>query len=275
MRRSRGLPAQGAEGAASDRRVRSGTNPSARTGETRSKGSPDPFTSYSSSNPVDLRFLHTNTSVRITVTVVTFRVTEWICSGEFEDERQRRGPPQPGPPSGSGGRLERAHDLLADADANGLVPEADLPWVAEVAYAAGHLDATIEAWERAHTASVRGGYDLAAAGAAVRVAMHVLFDTALMAPVRGSLSRAERLIKGREPSAVHAWLAVVRSYERLLSGDVGAAPEWARQAVDIGTRLVPAAAAIGRVAEARCLIRGQGPRGAEGARRSRRGHAHG
>jgi len=152
------------------------------------------------------------------------------------------------------GDWKTAHELLAVADASGLVPEADLPWVAGVAYAAGHLDATIEGWERAHAAAVRGGDHLAAAGAAVRVAMHLLVDTALMAPVRGWLSRAERLIQDREPTAVHAGLAVARSYERLLSGDLGAASEWARQAVDLGTRFDPASAAIGRVAEARCLI---------------------
>ncbi|HVJ21213.1 MAG TPA: tetratricopeptide repeat protein [Polyangiaceae bacterium] len=154
----------------------------------------------------------------------------------------------------AGGDWKGAHALLADADASGLVPEAELPWVAEVAYAAGHLDATIEAWERAHMASVRAGDDLSAAGAAIRVALHLLIDTALMAPVRGWLSRAERLIQGREATPVHAWFAVARSYERLLSGDVGAAAEWSRQAVDVGTRLDPAAAAVGRVAAARCQI---------------------
>jgi tetratricopeptide (TPR) repeat protein len=152
------------------------------------------------------------------------------------------------------GDWKEAHALLAEADANGLVAEADLPWAAQVAYAAGQLDATIDAWERAHVAAVRVGDDLSAAAAAIRVAMHLLFDTAMMAPVRGWLSRAERLIKGREPTSVHAWYAVVRSYERLLSGDVGTAAEWARQAVDIGTPFDPAAAAIGRVAQARCQI---------------------
>ena len=49
-----------------------------------------------------------------------------------------------------GGDWKRAHALLADADAKGLLAPTDLPWAAEVAYAAGHLDATIEAWERAH-----------------------------------------------------------------------------------------------------------------------------
>src|SRR5262245_28350915 len=107
------------------------------------------------------------------------------------------------------GDWKRAYELLTDADAGGLVTEADLPWVAQVAYAAGQFDATIEVWERAHAACVRGGNDVAAAGAAVRVAMHLLFDTALMAPVRGWLARAERLIQGLGPTPVHAWFAVV------------------------------------------------------------------
>src|SRR5262245_9697236 len=152
------------------------------------------------------------------------------------------------------GDWKAAHAVLADADASGLLAEADLPWAAQVAYAAGQLDATIDAWERAHVAAARGGDDLSAAAAAIRVAMHLLFDTAMMAPVRGWLSRAERLIKSRGPTPVHAWFAVVQSYERLLSGDVDTAAEWARQAVEIGTPFDPAAAAIGRVAQARCQI---------------------
>jgi tetratricopeptide (TPR) repeat protein len=152
------------------------------------------------------------------------------------------------------GDWKTAHDLLASADGSGLLHPGDLPLLAEVAYAAGHLDTTIEAWERAHAAAKQGGDDVAAAGAAVRVAMHMLFDTALLAPVRGWLSRAERLLEGREPTPVHAWLGVVRSYERLFSGDVNAAAEWARRAVEIGANLDATAAAIGRVAVARCSI---------------------
>jgi hypothetical protein len=131
---------------------------------------------------------------------------------------------------------------------------ADLPLVAQVAYAAGHLDLTIETWERAYAESVRAGDALSAAGAAVRVAMHLLFDTALMAPVRGWLSRAERLLDVKGVTPVHAWLAVVRNYERMLAGDARGAREWARRAIEMGARCDPAAAAVGRVAEARCLI---------------------
>jgi tetratricopeptide (TPR) repeat protein len=152
------------------------------------------------------------------------------------------------------GEWQQALDLLIDADASTPLNGLDLPLLAGVAYAAGRLDVTISAWERAHAQSVHAGDHLAAAGAAVRVAMHLLFDTALMAPVRGWIKRTERLLEGHHETPVHAWLAVVRNYERLLSGDFESARHWARQAIAVGTKCNPAAAAIGRLAEARSLI---------------------
>jgi tetratricopeptide (TPR) repeat protein len=154
----------------------------------------------------------------------------------------------------SNGDWQRAFDLLMQADADGLLAVIDLPMLGEVAYAAGHLDVTIEVWERAHAAFKQAGEPVAAAGAAVRVAMHLLFDTALMAPVRGWLARAELLLEGRGETPAHAWFAVVRTYERMLTGDVHGAREWARRAIELGSNCDPAACAIGRVAEARLLI---------------------
>jgi tetratricopeptide (TPR) repeat protein len=152
------------------------------------------------------------------------------------------------------GGWEQAFDLLTEADVAGLLPPTDLPMLGEVAYAAGHVDVCIEAWERAHAACLQGGDQVAAAGAAVRVALHLLFDTALMAPVRGWSARAERLLEGRGETPVHAWLAVVLAYERMLTGDLPGARPWARRAIEVGARCDPAASAIGRVAEARLLI---------------------
>ncbi|HEX6313162.1 MAG TPA: transcriptional regulator [Acidimicrobiia bacterium] len=154
------------------------------------------------------------------------------------------------------GDWQDAFDSLTEADATGLLDPGDLPMFAEVAYAAGRLDATIEAWERAHAASVQAGDQVAAAGAAVRVAMHLLFDTALMAPVRGWLARAERLLEGQGETPAHAWCAVVRTYERMLTGDTSGSRRWARRAVEVGSKCDPAACAIGQVAEARLLILG-------------------
>ena len=142
------------------------------------------------------------------------------------------------------------------ADADGLAGPADLSLLGEVAYAAGHLDVTIEAWERAYALCVEAGDKDAAAGAAVRVAMHLLFDTALMAPVRGWLARAERLLEGQRETPANAWLAVVRTYERMLTGDLPGARPWARRAIELGSQHDPAACALGQVAEARLLILG-------------------
>src|ERR687893_1307415 len=152
------------------------------------------------------------------------------------------------------GAWEEAYELLMQADADGLAGPSDLPLLAEVAYAAGHLEVTIEAWERTHALCVRAGEPVAAAGAAVRVAMHLLLDTALMAPVRGWLARAERLLEGQEETPAHAWLAAVRAYERMLTGDHRGARPWARRAIEGGSMCEPAGRAIGRVAEARLLI---------------------
>ncbi len=65
---------------------------------------------------------------------------------------------------------------------------------------------------------------------------------------------AERLLDDQTETPVHAWLAVVRNYERMLIGDLDSARAWARIAIEVGSRCDPAAAAIGRVAEGRILI---------------------
>jgi tetratricopeptide (TPR) repeat protein len=152
------------------------------------------------------------------------------------------------------GDWEEAYDVLIEVDANGLADRADLPLLGEVAYAAGHLDVTIEAWERAHRLGLQAGDPVAAAGAAVRVAMHLLLDTALMAPVRGWLARAERLLEGQEETPAHAWLAAVRAYERMLTGDVPGARQWSERAIEAGSKRDAAACAVGRVAAARLSI---------------------
>jgi tetratricopeptide (TPR) repeat protein len=152
------------------------------------------------------------------------------------------------------GDWQQAYELFTQADARQPLDAPDLAVFANCAYAAGHVDATIDAWERVHAGGLRAADHLMAAGAAVRVALHLLFDTALLAPIRGWASRAERLLVGQDDTPVHAWIAVVRSYERLLSGDFGRAREWARRAIDVGTDREPAAAALGRIAEARSLI---------------------
>src|SRR5215210_161190 len=152
------------------------------------------------------------------------------------------------------GDWEEAYEVLVKADADGLAGPGDLALLGEVAYAAGHLDVTIEAWERAHALAAQAGDAVAAAGAAVRVAMHLLLDTALMAPVRGWLGRAERLLQGQEETPAHAWLAAVRAYERMLTGDLQGARQWSERAIAMGSGCDAAACAVGQVAAARLRI---------------------
>ena len=152
------------------------------------------------------------------------------------------------------GDWDEAYGLLMKADSDGGLGAADLPLLAEVAYAAGQLDVTMEAWERAHALCVQAGDHVEAAGAAVRLAMHLLLDTALMAPVRGWLARAERLLEGEQETSAHAWLAVVRTYERMLAGDIPGARQWSERAIEVGSSRDAAACAVGRVAAARLRI---------------------
>src|SRR5688572_26190491 len=87
----------------------------------------------------------------------------------------------------------------------------------EAAYAAGRLEETLELLERSHSVAMGAADTIAAAQAAVRLAMHFILDTGLMAPVRAWTKRAERLLQGRDETPLHAWLGVARACERWLS----------------------------------------------------------
>ena len=141
------------------------------------------------------------------------------------------------------------------ADADGALDAEGLQVLAEASYGAGHLEAAIEAFERQHTRCLADGDRLGAAAAATSVAMYLMMDTGLMAPVRGWAARAEQLLDGLEEHPVHAWLAMVRTYERFMSGDLAAAAEHAAEAIAVGARQrAPEPAAIARIGAARVQI---------------------
>ncbi len=122
-------------------------------------------------------------------------------------------------------------------------------------YGNGDFEASVAAWECLHDLLVADGDVSGAAMAAAMVAMFLMMDTGLMAPVRGWLRRAERLLTGHDEVPAHAIIAVVRAYERFMCGDMMAAREHAARAIDIGTRLgVTPAVVIGRVCTARVTI---------------------
>lgn len=148
-----------------------------------------------------------------------------------------------------------AYDLLREADTSRSLGSGELALLAQVAYATGHLEATFDAWERVHELGMREQAPVVAATGAAQIAMHLLMDAGLLAPMRVWAKRAERLLAGHDLTPVHAVLATTRGYERLLAGDHASARQLARQAIEIGTTHgVPVAIALGQVMQARSAL---------------------
>ena len=147
-----------------------------------------------------------------------------------------------------------ALDALAAAGAE--VGDAEgLELRARAAYGAGDFEASVAAWEDLHALLMADGDMAGAAWAASMVAMYLMMDTGLMAPVRGWLRRADRLLEGHAEAPARAIVAVVRGYERFMCGDMEAAGDNAAMAIELGTRLgVAPAVVIGRVCTARVTI---------------------
>ena len=126
---------------------------------------------------------------------------------------------------------------------------------AQAAYGIGEFEASVAAWEDLHSLHVNGGDRTKAARAAAMIAMYLMMDTGLMAPVRGWLRRVELLLEGHDECSAHAVIAMVRTYERFMCGDMDAARQQSVLAIELGGRLgVVPAVVIGRVAAARIRI---------------------
>jgi len=152
------------------------------------------------------------------------------------------------------GDWQVALDLL-----DALGPEAStaagLELRAQAAYGNGDFEASVGAWEQMHSLFVRQGDHVEAARAAAMIALYLMMDTGLMAPVRGWLRRAERLLDGHGETPARALMALVGTYERFMCGDMEAARLHATRAIELGERLdVRPAVVIGRVAFARTEI---------------------
>ncbi|MDW3216901.1 MAG: hypothetical protein R8G01_23120 [Ilumatobacteraceae bacterium] len=122
-------------------------------------------------------------------------------------------------------------------------------------YGSGGFEAAVGAWEDLHSHCVDAGDVRAAARAAAMVAMYLMMDTGLMAPVRGWLGRAERLVTGDDEAPALALIAMTRAYERFMCGDMEAVRVEAAAAIELGERFaVEPAVVIGRVVTARVTI---------------------
>lgn len=152
------------------------------------------------------------------------------------------------------GQWQVALALLSEHEQVALGGQA-LELKAMASYGDGQFEAAVAAWEELHSQSLREGDDEEAARAASMVAMYLMMDTGLMAPVRGWLHRATRLLMDRAESPVQALVAMVRTYERFMCGDMEEARRQAGLAIELGERHeVQPAIVIGSVAFARIKI---------------------
>lgn len=152
------------------------------------------------------------------------------------------------------GDWQEALDLL-EACGSDATTAAGLELRAQAAYGNGDFEASVKAWEDLHSLFLGADDHVEAARAASMVAMYLMMDTGLMAPVRGWLRRAERLLTGHIETPAHALIAMVRTYERFMCGDMEAARAQSALAIELGGRLgVEPAVVIGRVAAARVEI---------------------
>ena len=147
-----------------------------------------------------------------------------------------------------------ALELLGDVGSEANTAEG-LELRAQASYGSGNFEACVSAWEDLYSLHLAAGNDTDAARAAAMIAMYLMMDTGLMAPVRGWLKRADRLLEGCREFPAHAVIAMVRTYERFMCGDMETAREQSALAIDLGGRLgVGPAVVIGRVAAARIKI---------------------
>ncbi|MGQ4877231.1 hypothetical protein ACOJCM_01490 [Billgrantia sp. LNSP4103-1] len=151
------------------------------------------------------------------------------------------------------GDFARAQQLLAGIS---LPPSAELLELrAQAAYGTGDLEGTLTAYGELYHLHLEERRLHEAAFAAVMVGMYLMMDTGLMATVRAWLSRAERLVEDAPDNPVWVWLAAVRTYERLMCGDMPGTAQWAQRAMDGGQRHgLAAPSIIGQVALARVRI---------------------
>lgn len=151
------------------------------------------------------------------------------------------------------GDFVAGRELLAAWD--GPVTAELLELRGRAAYGAGDLEATLGAYEALYRLELEAERPFEAAMAAVMVAMYLMMDTGLMAPVRAWLGHAQELIRKDPDSPVWSWLEAVRTYERLMCGDMPGAGTCAQRAIDAGRRhgIVPPTI-IGRVALGRVRI---------------------
>ena len=128
-----------------------------------------------------------------------------------------------------------AYDLLTAADADSELSPEDLQLLGESALWSGHLNASIEAHERAYAGYLKRPDIPRAAYVAIMLALEYRNRSA-SAIAAGWHGRAARLLESEPESVVHGYLALQKAMFALGRGALDDALDEARRAVELGTR---------------------------------------
>ena len=128
-----------------------------------------------------------------------------------------------------------AYDSLATADAESDLGPEDLELLAETALWSGHLNASIEASERAFAGYLKRGENARAAYVAIMLALDYRNKSAT-AIAAGWHGRAARLLESEPEAVEHGYLALQKATLALSRGELDDALDEAKRAVELGTR---------------------------------------
>lgn len=144
------------------------------------------------------------------------------------------------------------HDFLSASDAPHDAESLEL--LATASFLSGRRAESLTAWERAYRARLQAGDELAAAGAAMRVAgLHL--EAGAINQGEAWIARGDQLAQGKAESPVHGWLAILRSLAAFFRGDAATTREYGEIAHEIGRRVRdPGVEAMGLNAMGRALL---------------------
>jgi DNA-binding CsgD family transcriptional regulator len=149
----------------------------------------------------------------------------------------------------------KAFALLSTADAERPLGADDLERLAAAAYLAGMVDASVDAWTRAHRDALLAGDMTSALRSAFWVSF-VLLNAGELVPGGGWVRRAERLVDqvGRE-CVERGHVHYVGALQQVMAGDLAAARNGFGEAIEVGARFANRElVALARVGLGRCLI---------------------
>src|SRR5438094_3525828 len=145
---------------------------------------------------------------------------------------------------------------LSAADREAALAPEDLERLATALYLVGRLDASVEAWTRAHRDWTRMGDAPRAARCAFWLAFGLL-NRGELAPASGWVERAQRLLEDELDCVERGYLGYCAGLRRVFEGDAAGAQRGFDDAAAVGERFHdPELLTLARVGQGRCLVYG-------------------